>query len=75
PRAKTLLSALSALVADQPYLTGPAPSLADFHFAPQFGYFVETREARDLLAEYPNLAAWWDRITALPAWQAAAAEG
>jgi len=75
PRAKTLLSALSGLVADHPYLTGNAPSLADFHLAPQFGYFVEAKEGRDLLAEYPNLSAWWDRITALPAWKAAAAEG
>ena len=75
PRAKTLLTALSGLLGENEYLTGSGPSLADFHVAPQFGYFVETKEARDLLAQYPNLAAWWDRITALPAWQAAASEG
>jgi glutathione S-transferase len=75
PRARTLLTALSGLLADHDFLTGSTPSLADFHVAPQFGYFVEAKEARDLLAQYPNLAAWWDRIAALPAWQAAAAEG
>ncbi len=75
PRARTLLTALSGLLADNLYLAGNAASLADFHVAPQFGYFVEAKEARDLLAQYPNLAAWWERITALPAWQAAAAEG
>jgi len=75
PRAKTLLTALSGLLAQNAYLTGNEPSLADFHVAPQFGYFVEAKEARDLLAQYPNLAAWWDRIITLPAWRAATAEG
>ncbi len=75
PRARTLLTALAGLLGQNAYLTGDTPSLADFHVAPQFGYFVEAEEARDLLAQFPNLAAWWDRVTALPAWKAAAAEG
>jgi len=74
PRAKTFLSALSGIMGDNPYLAGNALSLADLHAAPQFGYFVEAPEGRDLLAQIPNLAAWWDRITRLPAWKAAIAE-
>ena len=52
PRAKTLLGALSGLLADNPYLAGNTLIARRFACAPQFGYFVEAKEARDLLAEY-----------------------
>ena len=56
------------------FLVGAAPGLADFHAAPQFGFLVECPGGLALLGEFPNLAAWWERIISLPDWQAAIAE-
>ena len=74
PRARTLLTVLSGILADNPYLAGNTLTLADIHCAPQFGYFVECPDSVALLAETPNLSAWWDRISQTPAWHAAAKE-
>jgi glutathione S-transferase len=74
PRAKALLAALSGLLADNSYLAGNTLTIADMHCAPQFGYFVECPDSAALLAETPNLAAWWERVSRLPAWHAAARE-
>ena len=45
-----------------PFLTGPALTLADLHAAPMFAYFTLAPEAHQLLALYPSLMEWWDRM-------------
>jgi glutathione S-transferase len=45
--------------------TGPLTgdwSLADFHLAPMIAYFSAASEGRDMLAQFPRLAAWWDLV-------------
>ena len=68
PKARTYFEALHYLMGRQAFLADEAATLADFHAAPVFGYFLEAREGRDLIAQFPRLARWWQRISASPAW-------
>ena len=62
PRAVTCLTALQQIMSAGPFLTGPALTLADLHAAPMFAYFTLAPEAHQLLALYPGLMEWWDRM-------------
>ena len=62
PRAVTCLTALQQIMSAGPFLTGPALTLADLHAAPMFAYFTVASEAHQLLASYPCLKEWWDRM-------------
>lgn len=44
------------------WLAGDALTLADLHAAPMIAYGLKTADGRALLAERPNLTAWWHRI-------------
>jgi glutathione S-transferase len=68
PRARTYLQALHYLMGRQAFLADEFPTLADFHAAPVFGYFVEADEGRQMVAEFPRIAQWWQRISATTAW-------
>lgn len=65
-QARTTLRALSSLKAEGPWLLGEQLTLADLHAAPIIGYFVKVAEGRKLLAEFPDIRAWWDRIAQRP---------
>jgi glutathione S-transferase len=67
-RARIYMQALSHLMGRQAFLADEQPTLADFHAAPVFGYFLEADEGRRLTAEFPRVAQWWQRISATPAW-------
>jgi glutathione S-transferase len=62
PRAVTCLTALQQIMLAGPFLTGPALTLADLHAAPMFAYFTLAPESHQLLALYPGLTEWWDRM-------------
>jgi glutathione S-transferase len=62
PRAVTCLTVLQQIMSAGPFLTGPALTLADLHAAPMFAYFTLAPEADQLLALYPGLMEWWDRM-------------
>ena len=64
PQARTVLAALAGLKRPGDWLIGERLSLADLHAAPMIAYFVEAPEGRQLLAEQPVLAAWWERVAA-----------
>ena len=66
PRAETCLSALEVLMAEGPWIAGPALSLADLHAAPIFAYAGLAPEGRDLLARHAALRRWWERIARRP---------
>ncbi|WP_299615409.1 glutathione S-transferase family protein [Pelagibius sp.] len=66
PRAERCLTALAALLGDQPFLAGPGFSLADAHAAPMFHYFLETAEGQRLLAGQPSLEDWCARVLPRP---------
>jgi glutathione S-transferase len=62
PRAITCLTALQQIMLAGPFLTGAALTLADLHAAPMFAYFTVAPEAHQLLASYPGLMEWWNRM-------------
>jgi glutathione S-transferase len=65
-RASTALRALSSLKAPGAWLMGGELTLADLHAAPIIGFFVRVAEGRELLAEFPDIQAWWARIVQRP---------
>jgi glutathione S-transferase len=75
PKAETCLAALEALMADGPWLAGPALTLADLHAAPMFDLFLRTPEGVELMARHGRLKAWWSAVSALPSMAATAAAG
>jgi glutathione S-transferase len=70
-KARIYMEALSHLMGRQAFLADEFPTLADFHAAPVFGYFVEADEGRRMMAEFPRVSDWWKRISATPAWKQA----
>lgn len=71
PKARIYFKALHYLMGRQAFLADAAPTLADFHAAPVFGYFLETAEGRNVVAEFPRVAQWWSRISATEAFKRA----
>jgi glutathione S-transferase len=66
PRAETCLGALETLMADGPWLAGPALTLADIHAAPIFAYAALAPEGQDLLARHDGLSRWWEKMASRP---------
>ena len=66
PRAQVCLRALTEIMAEGPWLTGTALTLADLYAAPIFAYFLQAPEGQEMLTRYPALAAWWARMEARP---------
>jgi glutathione S-transferase len=62
PRAETCVGALEVLMADAPWLAGPALTLADLHAAPMFGYAVQAPEGAALLARHDGIRRWWEKM-------------
>lgn len=67
PKARIYFQALHYLMGRQAFLAAETPTLADFHAAPVFAYFLETAEGRDVLAEFPRVQKWWSRVSAIDA--------
>ncbi|UVK45011.1 glutathione S-transferase family protein [Mesorhizobium sp. AR07] len=65
-QASKTLQTLASLKASGPWFLGDQLTLADLHAAPIIGYFVKVTEGQKLLAEFPGIQAWWDRIAARP---------
>jgi glutathione S-transferase len=63
-RAQVVLRTLTSLKSEGPWLLGDQLTLADLHAAPIIGYFVKVAEGQGLLAEFPEMPAWWERISA-----------
>jgi glutathione S-transferase len=66
PKAEVCLSALSELMNENPWLAGPAISLADIHAAPIFRVFRLAPEGERLLGRQDRLVRWWDRVSTRP---------
>ncbi|RWA74348.1 glutathione S-transferase family protein [Mesorhizobium sp.] len=61
-QAETVLKVLASLKAEGPWLLGDQLTLADLHAASIIGYFLKVEEGRKLLARFPVLQDWCDRI-------------
>lgn len=66
PRALNCIDALAAVLGENPYLAGDAPSLADLHFIPVFDYFRQTPEAERILGSAPGIGRWWASVAERP---------
>ena len=69
PKAEICVREIARLLGDQPYMAGAAMSLADLMLAPQFSLMVQCDEGRALVAPYPALGAWLERMEARPSMQ------
>ncbi|MGX5848960.1 glutathione S-transferase family protein [Mesorhizobium sp. PL10] len=63
-QAETVLRVLASLKAPGPWLLGDQLTLADLHAASIIAYFLNVPEGQNLLAEFADIHAWWDRIAA-----------
>jgi glutathione S-transferase len=55
-------------LARQPYIAGSAPTIADLSLCGYLVYPVE-ESGMDIEARYPAMAAWLERLKALPGWK------
>lgn len=61
------LDVVEEALSKQPYLAGPAFSLAEVSWMPYVSYLIASGGG-DLVKARPHVAAWWDVITARPSW-------
>ena len=59
-QAAITLRVLSSLKASGPWLMGAELTLADLHAGSIIGYFLKAPEGQRLLAEFPDIQAWWN---------------
>jgi glutathione S-transferase len=78
--SRTCLTALSAILRDQPFFAGDHISLADLHLFPHLEFLnMAAPEGPQLLADYPSLTAWLTHMQARPSvkattWEALSAK-
>ena len=72
-RLKPALAILETQLGAQDFVAGDF-SLVDVFLAPGFEVLQGTAAGKEILAKYPNIAAWWNRVSQRPAWQRVLAE-
>jgi glutathione S-transferase len=65
-RAITAWTVADKHLATQPFIAGAAPTIADFSLA---GYIYYPEETGIDRAKFPHIAAWAERLKALPGWK------
>ena len=65
---QTAFRVLDKQLSANQYVTGDF-SLIDIYLTTYFANFVTTLEGKQTLEQYPNIAAWWQRLSVRPAWQ------
>lgn len=66
PGARVCVAEVARLMGQGRYLVGEAVSLADLMLAPHLTWLPDSAEGRELLAPYPALGAWIDRMNGRP---------
>ena len=66
-----VLEQLEFWIDDNAFLAGRSISLADLHGFPMFVYFADTPEGAGMLASYPRLQQWLERMRKQPCAEAA----
>jgi glutathione S-transferase len=66
PKAEICVRELDRLIGDNAYVAGDALSIADLMLAPHFEYLAISPEGAQVLAPYPRLTAWLERVQARP---------
>ncbi|CAN5634653.1 glutathione S-transferase family protein [soil metagenome] len=52
----------------KPFLVGDQFTIADISFAPYLEYSMLT-DAKNIYSKYPQMSAWWNRVSERPTWQ------
>lgn len=60
--AKPILNVLHKFLSHEPYLAGPAISLADLHAFPMLRYFALAQEGATLMRQYPAILRWFEHM-------------
>ena len=68
------LGIMDAHLAKHPYLAGEQFSLADISFMPYVDYVMMT-PAKSMFAKWPNVTAWWNKVSGRATWKKAAQKG
>ena len=71
---QTVFQVLDKQLSTNEYVIGDF-SLIDVFLCSIFSHFSNTPEGQQTLEKYPNIAAWWQRLSARPAWQKVVADG
>jgi glutathione S-transferase len=64
------LSIMDAHLAKHPHFAGEQFSLADISFMPYVDYVLMT-PAKDLITKWPNVSAWWSKVSDRSSWRKA----
>jgi glutathione S-transferase len=75
PRARTCLAVLAGLKRPGTWLLGDRLTLADLHAAPMFALFLRSAEGAAMLADEPQLAGWYDALSARESFRATESGG
>ena len=67
PMARLCWDVFDGLMGGDPFIAGPAHTLADIMLAPQVAVLARTPEGMALLGAHPKLAGWFERMRARPA--------
>jgi glutathione S-transferase len=70
----TTYEALSGSLAKNTFVSGEQFTLADIGYMPYIEY-MEMGPAKEIMAKYPNVVAWWKRVSARPSWLKATGKG
>ncbi len=64
----TVYAAISRPLAKSPFLTGEHFSIADIGYMPYIEYMLAS-PAKTIMEKYPNVVAWWERVSKRASWQ------
>lgn len=65
---ETTCAFMDKTLAEQPYLAGADFTLADVCFMPYVEYMMGT-PAKEIFTKYPNVMAWWNKISERATWR------
>lgn len=71
---ETACAALDKQLAQTPFLAGAELSLADVCYMPYVEYAMGT-PAKEILAKFPHLMTWWNRVSERPTWRKVVGKG
>jgi glutathione S-transferase len=67
---ETTLGVMDKQLATTPFLAGSEFTLADVCYMPYVDYAIGT-PAKEILAKYPHVMTWWNKISERPTWRTA----
>jgi len=69
----TTLEVLNTQLGKHEYIAGQF-SLVDIFLTPSWQHLQSTTTGKEILTTYPNIGAWWRRVSSRPAWKKVLAE-